>query len=214
MGPTVLFILLIILIIVAVILFMSIAKDNSVITIPDLITSANLKTGGGPEEVKKPSFNKVIVVDGLNYIYSKLITPHKNPVNIDDENIFNQFPNVFYIWKALSTLRTEHKKEHIVFVIKNRDNYQMSVYDDKLYKRWAKVYKVGIILCYDSSELKGPHYIKGRDDKTVCELYDKYKKLGVETELLSKDNYNDRADFGNIPQFKKIRYGEIPYISD
>ena len=214
MDPTILFILLIILIIVAVLLFVSISKDHSVINIPDLITPETLKTGGKPDEEKKPSYNKVVVVDGLNFIYSKFITPNKNPVNIDDENIFNQFPNVFYIWKALSTLRAEHKKQHIVFVIKNRDNYKISVYDDKLYKRWAKVYKIGIILCYDSSELKGPHYIKGRDDKTVCEIYDKYKKLGVETELLSKDNYNDRADFGNIPPFKKIKYGDIPYISE
>lgn len=187
---------------------MSISNDNAVISMPDLESSV---TGGN---VTQPiERGKVFVVDGLNYIYDKFLTTNKKPVNdIENDNLISNYPNIIYIWKALSSLRTEHKKEHIVFVIKNQDSYKLSVYEEKLYKRWAKTYKIGIIMCYDSSTLKGPHYVKGRDDKTVCEIYEKYKTIGVDVELVSKDNYNDRANFSSVPSFRKIKYGAIPYI--
>ena len=217
MNTTILFLLLIILIIVAVLLVISISKDYSTITMPDLIDAPPLKAGGGTDggasqPVEK---RKVLVIDGLNYIYDKFLTTNKKPVkDPEGDDLISNYPNIVYIWKAISTLRAEHKKEHIVFVIKNQDSYRISVYEDRLYKKWAKAYKVGIIMCYDSTILKGPHYIKGRDDKITCEIYDKYKALGVETELISKDNYNDRANFSSIPPFKKIKYGLIPYLAE
>jgi hypothetical protein len=210
MSTTVLFLLLIILIIVAVLLLISISNDYAPV-LSDVIDADNTKTKEGGAPVEK---RKVLVIDGLNYIYDKFLTTNKKPVNdVEDENIISNYPNIFYIWKALSTLRQEHKKDHIVFVIKNQDGYKLSVYEDKLYKRWAKSYKLTIIMCYDSSNLTGPHYVKGRDDKTVCEIFDKYKVVGAEVELISKDKYADRANFSSVPAFKKIKYGDLPYIA-
>lgn len=213
MNTTILFILLIILIIIAILLLISISKSYQE---PTFELIENIKTGGTSTKSTTPiERKKVFVIDGLNFIYDRFLTTNKIPVNdTDNENMISNYPNIVYIWKAISTLRNEHKKEHIVFVIKNQDGYRFSVYEDKLYRKWAKAYKVGIIVCYDPDKLSGPHYIKGRDDKTVCELYDKYKSMTIETELISNDNYNDRASFSSIPSFKKIKYGVIPYIND
>jgi hypothetical protein len=204
MNTTFLCVLLVILIIIAVLLFISISKDEQ----PEKVEppkEEKLKSGGGAMEKKK-----VYVIDGLNYIYDKFLTSNQEAP--DNENLISNYPNLAFIWKALTTLRAKHKKDYLVFVIKNRDGYKMSHYEDKLFKRWSKTYKICIIFCYDPNVLVGPHYIKGRDDKTVCEIFDKYKSGKFDVELISKDAYSDRADFGSIPEFKKIIYGTIPMI--
>lgn len=206
MNVSLLFILLIVLVVIAAILLNSISKEY---VLEEVKTINQSVSGGSPEPIER---KKVIVVDGLNYIYDKFLTTNK-PHAKDLNDLISNYPNIIYVWKAISTLRASHKKEHVVFVIKNQEGYRISVYEDKLYKKWSKQYKLTIVMCYDPSKLSGPHYIKGRDDKTVCELYDKYKEKSYEVELLSKDSYNDRANFGSIPVFKKIVYGNIPYIN-
>jgi hypothetical protein len=170
-------------------------------------------------EIKEPEIKdiekskKILVIDGLNYIYDQFLTINKQPESRSNEdNIISNYPNIAYVWKAITDLRSKHKKDNIVFVIKNQDGYKLSIYDDRLYKKWARSYKMGIIVCYDIGNNQGAHYLKGRDDKTVCEVYDQYKNGGYDVEIISKDSYNDRAKFGNIPSFKKIKYGNIPFI--
>lgn len=207
----VLYLLLIILIIVAALLLMSIAGKQ----LPFL--NSNI-VGGEIDEVneiktKKDQTKKIYVVDGLNYIYDQFLTINKQPnATQNEENIISNYPNIAYIWKAIQSLCTKYKADHVVFVIKNQDGYRLSIYDDRLYKKWVKMYKLGIVVCYDPVDNKGPHYVKGRDDKTVCEIFDKYKVEGYNVELISKDSYNDKSMFVNIPSFKKIKYGNIPFI--
>lgn len=215
----VLYLLLIILIIVAGLLLMSISgkplpffdnpveiRDDDIKTIDH--TDDSKINGGKPDTSKK-----IYVVDGLNYIYDQFLTINKQANStIKEENIISNYPNIAYVWKAIQSLRAKYKKDSIVFVIKNHDGYKLSIYDDRLYKKWAKMYKIGIVMCYDPDDNKGAHYVKGRDDKTVCEIYDKYKSGGYNVELISKDNYNDKNMFVNIPSFKKIKYGSIPFI--
>jgi hypothetical protein len=214
MNIYVCYILLIILIIVAILLLLSIANDNR-LDLNNTITGGEINIEE-PVEIIKSSIDKskkIRVVDGLNYIYHNFLTTNKVPVkDIEHENLISNYPNCAYIWKAIVKLRHDHKNDYIVFVIKNQDGYKLSIYDDKLYKRWAKSYKIGIIVCYDPSALKGGHYIKGRDDKTVCEIYDKYKTLGVDVEIISNDSYSDKSHFTSIPSFKKIIYGTVPYL--
>lgn len=214
MNIYVCYILLIILIIVAVLLLVSIASDNK-IDLNNTISGGEINAEE-PKEIEKSSIDtskKIYVVDGLNYIYHNFLTTNKVPVkDIQHENLISNYPNCAYIWKAIVKLRHDYKNDYVVFVIKNQDGYKLSIYDDKLYKRWAKTYKVGIIVCYDPSVLKGGHHIKGRDDKTVCEIYDKYKTLGANTEIISNDSYSDKSHFTSIPSFKKIIYGSVPYL--
>lgn len=239
----VLYLLLIILIIVAVLLLMSIAgKTIPFFTIPpppvemaggtvdefdsnneDLKTNEKKKTsktskikGGELDKTKK-----IIVVDGLNYICDQFLTINEDRLlntdgksMIPEEHLISKSPNIVYIWKALSELRKKYKNEYLIFVIKNQDGYRLSIFEDKLYKKWTKMYKLGIVMCYDPEFNQGPHYVKGRDDKVICELFDRYKLDGYNVELLSKDTYKDKALFGNIPSFKKIKYGLIPFIED
>lgn len=207
----VLYLLLVLLIIVAVLLLMSIAgKPIPFFSSP--LVNINPVIEGGGEEVKEVT-KKIYVVDGLNYIYDQFLTINKQPnAEQKEENIISNYPNVAYIWKAIESLRDKYKKDHIVFVIKNQDGYKLSIYDDRLYKKWSKMYKMGIIMCYDIEENKGAHYLKGRDDKTVCEIFDKYKTDGYDVELISKDSYKDKNMFTSIPSFKKIKYGTVPYI--
>ena len=88
------------------------------------------KIGGGDA-----TLDKVIIVDGLNYIFDKYLTAseEKQP---DNENLISNYINIAYIWKAISSLRAEYKKETIIFVIKNQDGYKLSIYDDR-FKRQA-----------------------------------------------------------------------------
>jgi hypothetical protein len=232
MSIYVCYLLLIILIIVAVLLLKSIADDNK-LDIGSTIAGGGIfdisgavgggenggdneaadVAGGAAAKPKVDPDKKIYVVDGLNYIYHHFLTTNKSPVkDLAHENLISNYPNAAYIWKAITKLRADHKKDYIVLVIKNQDGYKLSTYDDKLYKRWAKTYKIGIIVCYDPSVLKGEHYVKGRDDKTVCEIYDNYKKLGANVELISRDGYEDKSYFGNIPSFKKIIYGFVPHL--
>ncbi len=205
MSAVILFLLLIILIVIAAILLVSISEDYA------FPLTSREPTIGGSEIMER---KKVYVVDGLNFIYKEFLTANKLTTHDNEsDNIISNYPNILYMWKALSMLRDKYKNEHIVFIIKNQDGYKLSVYEDKLYKKWAKTYKLGIILCYDSNVLNGPHYVKARDDKTVCEIYDKYKSLKIDTELISNDTYSDRADYGSVPEYKKIKYGTIPYLS-
>jgi hypothetical protein len=225
----VLYLLLILLIIVAVLLLMSIAgkpipffsakppeDPNPTIQGGNVVSKIpNIKINDDLDDVTKglDKSKKIYVIDGLNYIYDQYLTINKQPAaELKEENIISNYPNIAYIWKAIADLRTKYKKDHVVFIIKNQDGYKMSIYDDRLYKKWAKTYKTGIIVCYDPVLSQGAHYLKGRDDKTVCEIYDKYKNDGYDIELVSKDSYSDKANFGSIPSFKKIKYGEIPYI--
>ena len=237
----VLYLLLVILIIVAVLLLMSIAGKKIPFIGGDPDPPLELDINEESDNIDEKSDNKktseceenetkinggsldktkkIWVVDGLNYICDKYLAMNKNTIDNNqkldhEENLINSSPNIVYIWKAISNLRAEHKKDYIVFVIKNQDGYKLSIYDDKLYKKWAKMYKMGIIVCYDPVFNKGPHYVKGRDDKTVVELFDKYKNDGYNVELISVDKYDDRSMFGNIPSFKKIKYGNIPFIDN
>lgn len=213
MNIYIIFILLIILIIVAALLLLSIARDTKLnSTIGDTIIGGDEndnKVNGGENFDKN---KKIYIVDGLNYINSQFLTLGKSKNTEGKENLISKYPNSVYIWKAITKLKTDHKNSYIVFVIKNQDNYKLSVYDDNLFKRWAKTYKIGIIVCYDHSKLVGEHYVKGRDDKVVCELYDKYKILGVNSEIISNDAFEDKSYFANIPPFKKIIYGFIPFL--
>ena len=206
MNVYILFVLLIILIIVGVLLLKSIALDTSE-TQPPPIEEIN-KTVGGVASADKTK--PLHIIDGLNYIYQNYLTANKNKSDEPDENLISNYPNQVYVWKAISDLRAKYKKDNIIFVIKNQDGYKLSVYDDNLYKKWAKSYKIGIVVCYDPSNLTGPHYIKGRDDKVVCELYEKYRVSGYNVDIISKDSYEDKAYFTSIPEFKKINYGNIP----
>ena len=212
MNVYILFILLIVLIIVGVLLLISIAKP------PEIQISETQPAETPPEIIKGGAIDKtkaIYIIDGLNYIYDKYLSTNKATVRDEkEEHIISNYPNQAYVWKAIIDLRNSHKKDNIIFVIKNQDGYKLSVYDDNLYKRWAKTYKVGIIVCYDYSKLSGAHYIKGRDDKTVCDLYDKYKTEGLNVSLISKDAYEDKSHFGSIPAFKRIIYGNVPFADE
>ncbi len=209
---SVLYLLLIILIIVAAILLLSIAEKP----IPFLNSSENNIdiSGGQPNSDSSKSklkTQKIYIVDGLNYIHDQFLTINKQPnATQNEDNIISNHPNIAYVWKAIEELHNKYKNDQIIFIIKNQDGYKMSIYDDRLYKKWAKMYKVGIIVCYDPNLISGPHYLKGRDDKTVCEYYDKYKLSGNNVEVISKDSYKYKNLFSSIPSFKKIKYGTIP----